>query len=331
MKKNYEKLADDFLVKLTWGGEHLCPDILRENPEILNTKVMATTIVPEHIGSVAPDYYNLAFRVVDMLCEYRDKGIITEEQFTKTINRPSPETGETLLTSLLKDVLKEAKDCQKKASSVFLSLPLERFNNMSAKLRKLIDQNGKIKVDVNVPNLRGQYPLELIEAMSDGGHLHDMLPTEHNCIRAATNFAVEAKIKHKMTGKSSIEQVDHTILPQTRALVIDKDVDPNDPKVAIYANYSTPSDVSVLKISKPTCLVKDPLSISYIYKPGEYLLTHYGHDDLPEVRRIDKLNTYYGKRLYLRNGNKWNEVPQDKIFDTITLACTKSRRGKIYE
>ncbi len=332
MDKDYEKLAEDFLVALTWNAENHSIEILKENPEILNTKEMATTISPDVTGSIpSPDSYNLAFRVVDALCKYRDEGIISEEQFNRTINTPSPVTGETLLTSVLKNTLKAAQTAEKSKDSFWRSAALKDMDGFSSRLRDLIDQNGKIRVNVNIPNLRGQYSLELIQAMSSGAHLHHYLPTEHNCIMMATNPAVEAKIKHGMTGKSEIEQVDDNAQLQTKALLIDSRLDPNDPKNAIYSNNNEPSDVSVLKINKPTFLasdIEDPLSIARIHDAGEYILEHYNHSN-PTVYNIKQLNEYHGRRLYLKHDDKWNEVPQDKIYGTVKALTDRSHTGKV--
>lgn len=332
MDKDYEKLAEDFLVTLTWNAENRSIEILKENPEILNTKKMATTISPDVTERTpSPDSYNLAFRVVDALCKYRDEGIISEEQFNRTINTPSPTIGETLLTSVLKNTLKAAQTVEKSKDSFWRSAALKDMDGFSSRLRDLIDQNGKIRVDVNIPNLRGQYPLELMQTMSSGTHLHDYLPTEHNCIMMATNPAIEAKIKYGMTGKSEIEQVDDSAQLQTKALLIDSRVDPNDPKNAMYSNYNEPSDVSVLKINKPTFLasdIEDPLSIARIHDAGEYILRHYKYSK-PAVYNINQLNEYHCQRLYLKHNDKWNEVPQDKIYDTVKALTNRSHTEKV--
>ena len=333
MSSDLEKLANDFLVKLTWGGQDLCPEIIKENPEILDTKHMAATISPNNIGvNPSPDLYNLAFRVVDTLCEYRDKGIISEEQFKKTINTPSFETGETLLTSILKETLKAAQKVEKISDKFWKSEAIKNLNGFSSRLRDLIDQNGKIRADMNVPNLRGQYPLELIRSMSDGEHLHNLLTTEHNCILAATNPAIEAKIKHGITGKSDIEKVEDKALPKIKALLLRTGIDPNDPKNANNWEVQNPDDVSVLKVEKPSYLAsetKDALSIARIREPGEYLLRTI--TDSPSVYEISKLNKEHNTHLYLNHGGKWNEVPQDKIYDTVTALNSRSGNGKVKE
>ena len=330
MSKDCEKLAEDFLVTLTWGAKDRSVEILKENPEILNTKKMATTISPDNTSLYNPraDSYNLAFGVVGALCQYRDEGIISKEQFNRTINTPSPETGETLLTSVLKETLKKAQEVDQSndtRSSVMRSYAIRDLNGYSAILRDLIDQNGKIRADVNVPNLRGQYPLELIQSMSPEGRLHDSLPTEHNCILMATNQAVETKIKYGMTGKSEIEQVDDKALPKTKALILRTGTDPNDPKNANDISVSYPSKVSVLKIDNPTYLaseVKDPLSVARIREPGEYLLNHL--NSKPIVYEIDRLNEWHDSHLFLNYGGKWKEIPQEKIYDTVKACGGKS-------
>lgn len=329
MSKDYEKLANDFLVKLTWGGQDLCPAILKENQEILNTKKIATTISLDNTRvNSSPDSYNLAFRVVDTLCKYRDEGIISEEQFKKTINTPSPETGETLLTSVLKETLRAAQKVEKTSDKFWRSVAIKDLNGFSSRLRDLIDQNGKIRADMNVPNLRGQYPLQLIRSMSDGEHLHSLLTTEHNCIWMATNPAVEAKIKHGMTGKSDIEKVEDKAFPKIKALLLRTGTDPNDPENANNWSVNNPGDVSVLKMEKPSYLAsqtKDALSIARILEPGEYLLRS------PIVYKINELNREHDSHLYLNFGGKWKEIPQDKIYDTVTVLNSRSGNSKVNE
>lgn len=326
MSKDYEKLADEFLTTLTWNAEDRSVEILKENPEILNTKKMATTISPDHSNgnNYSPNSYNLAFRVVDALCEYRDKGIITEDQFNRTINTPSPVTGETLLTSVLKETLHAAQKVEKCSDDIRKTYLLRDMDGYASRLDELIDQNGKIKANVNIPNLRGQYPLEMVQSMSSGANLHEYLPTEYNCIMMATNPSVEAKIKHGMTGKSEIERVDDKAQPKVKALLVDTGIDPNYPENAAYTERT--SNVSVLKISKSSFLASDvenPLSIAHIHEPGEYLLSHYNHSN-PSVYKIDQLHEHYAQHLYLKHNDKWSEVPQDKIYGTIDALANRS-------
>ena len=90
----------------------------------------------------ALDEYNFALDMVEKLKKLKEDGIITEQQFLETLSLKSPETGETLLTQIMKDCLN-----------------LTRGKSNIKMLNRLIETG----VDVNVPNARGQYPLQIIE------------------------------------------------------------------------------------------------------------------------------------------------------------------------
>ena len=329
MDKDFEKLAEDFLFALTGNDETRCLEILKENPEILNTDEIANTLSPNYSGTYipTPDSYDLALRIVDTLCKYRNRGIISQEQVNNTLNSPSTETGETLLTSVLKETLKRAEKV-KNTSGSWHRYALEDFEPFKDLLDDLINPKGKIRLDVNAPNLRGQYPLALIGNCCDGDNLHDLLTTEHDYIRKATNPVTEAKIKHGLTEKIAVNQINDETLPKTKALLVSTEVDPNNPREVDEFWMKDQNEVSVLKVDKPSYLtsdLKEPLSISRIFEPGEYLLRH-SQSDSVAVYNPKKLKEWYNINMFLNYGGKWKQIPQDKICETLNSPGGKSTK-----
>lgn len=114
--------------------------LIRKNKEILKWIEFAESLE----SYVDINYFKAVENILQNSKMLEQKGIVPEGFYQKLLNGPLPKSGETLLTGTLKTIIKNHAADRSSETMRFASF--------------LIEQGA----DVNIPNKKGQYPLELI-------------------------------------------------------------------------------------------------------------------------------------------------------------------------
>ena len=292
-------------------------EIIKKNPQLLESEMMRKALSPYdkmNAQTVTGKYeFEYALEMVGKLKTLRNKNVISEEQFNKAINTQSPDIGETFLTHAIKLAVKKANK-----SPYYVREYLE-----------VIDRALSAGFDCNVPNARGQYPLELIKEVDIEAHRtglatiknpitiaeFDQKPTFEkvlNKIDKLTNPVTKLRID-KMPPKMQVDIVEDRNAPKINA-----DVTPYDIGDVIEdKSYYREAPVWMAKVERPSYLASDiqePTDIAWILPRGEYVIAQQSFNHISSIEEFKE-----GKKIFYtthKNGTT-RKVSPDQIVSTI--------------
>ena len=299
--------------------------IIKENPHLLESEIMRQALSPydkmnAHRTTGAYQFED-ALKLVRKLKVLRKNNVISEEQFNKAINTQSPDIGETFLTHAIKLAVREAN----------------KSPYYGKKYLKVIDRALSAGLDCNVPNARGQYPLELIKEVDIEAHRAglatvrnpisraelDQIPTFEevaNKIDRLTSPVTKVRID-KMPPKMQVDIVDDRNAPKINAHVTPYNIG----DVIKDKSYYSEDPVWTAKVERPSYLASDiqkPTDIAWILPKGEYVIAQQSFDHISSMEEFRK-----GEKIFYtthKNGIT-KKVSPDQIISTILN--TKGKTG----
>lgn len=278
---------------------------IKEDPNVLKSRDMAYAISAGFRSSnkiYALDEYNFALDMMEKLKKLKEDGIITEKQFQETLSLKSPETGETLLTQIMKDCLN-----------------LTRGKSNIKMLNRLIETG----VDVNVPNARGQYPLQIIEHYQNIRKKNIEYSVEkglvsRDFVSEDYTFPKEKKLIEEKTSKETLEKIKENTkvnlaykkTQKKRAYVTESDRD-----ISTWKENGPQGYAYAINVVQPTYLSEDSWSIDTIILPGRYVI----YEGRGEEQQLIPVESFYKKQLtlYLIENKKLKAVEGGEILRTL--------------
>ena len=303
--------------------------IIKENPQLLESDIMRRTISPydklnAHSATGEWQFEN-ALKMVDKLTVLRNKNIISEEQFNKTINAQSPDTGETFLTHAIKLAVKEAN----------------KSPYYGKEYLEVIDRALSAGFDCNVPNARGQYPLELIKEVDIAAH--------RTGLATIKNPIIIAEFDQKPTFEKVLNKIDKHTNPVTKVRIdkmppkrqVDIVEDRNAPKINAHVtkydigdtikdkSYYSEAPVWMAKVERPSYLASDiqkPTDIAWILPKGEYVIAQQAFDHISSMEEFKE-----GKKTFYttHKDGTVRKVSPDQIVSTIFNIREKTGHSNI--
>lgn len=325
--KTDEEKFEAFGTAWSYNRSDVAAQIIKENPELLESEPMKKFLSPydkmNAHTSTGEWRFEKALEMVEKLKYLRNKGVITSEQFNKTVNTQSPDIGETLLTHAVKLAVKEAGES-----------PYYGKNYL-----EIIDRALSAGLDCNVPNARGQYPLELIKEVDIEAHRVGLARVKNSLsimeLDNKPTFAKIAQEMDKLTNPVTKVRI-NKLEPHVQADIVD---DKNAPKIKgdvsrynFGANMSkelySEADVWTVKVERPSYLASDiqnPADIAWILPKGEYVVAQKPYDHISSIEEFKK-----GKKtLYVSDKDGAGKiVPAEKVVSTI-LATQKDKGNSI--
>lgn len=298
--------------------------IIKENPQLLEFEMMRKALSPydkmNAHSTTGESRFEHALEMVGKLKTLRNKNVITEEQFNKAINTQSPDIGETFLTHAIKLAVREANKS-----------PYYGKNYL-----EVIDRALSDGLDCNVPNARGQYPLELIKEVDIEAHRAGMAtvrnPISKNELDHKPSFTEVAKKIDELTSpvtkvridkmppKMQVDIVDDKNAPKTNAYVTEYDIGDIIENKLCYRE----APVWMAKVERPSYLASDiqkSTDIAWILPRGEYVVAQQSFDHISSMEEFKAgKKTFYAAR---KNGTA-GKVSPDQIVSTI---LTKGKTG----
>lgn len=302
--------------------------IIKENPHLLESEIMRKTLCPydkQNAHTATGEWrFEQALEMVDKLKVLQNKKVISEEQFNKAINTQSPDIGETFLTHAIKLAVQEAG----------------KSPYYGSKYLEVIDKALSAGLDCNVPNARGQYPLELIKKVDIEAHRAGVATIRNEISRAEFDsrptFAKVAQKMENLTGPTTKVRIDKMI-PQMQVDVVD---DRNAPKINAHVteydigdvikdkSYYRENPVWMAKVERPSYLASDipnPTDIAWLLPKGEYVVAQQSFDHISSMEEFKQ-----GKKtLYTTKKGQTKKVPAEKIAETISTI--QKGKGNSYE
>lgn len=304
-------------------------EIIKKNPQLLESEMMRKALSPYdkmNAHTTTGEYqFEDALEMVGKLKTLRNKNVISEEQFNKAINTQSPDIGETFLTHAIKLAVQEASK-----SPYYGSNYLE-----------VIDRALSVGLDCNVPNARGQYPLELIKEVDIEAHRmgvatiknpiskanFDKKPTFEkvlNKIDKLTNPVTKVRID-KMPPKMQVDIVEDRNAPKINAHVTSYDIG----DVIKDKSYYSEAPVWMAKVERPSYLASDiekPTDIAWVLPKGEYIVASQSFDHISSMEEFKE-----GKKTFYtthKDGTA-RKVSPDQIVRTIFNIREKTGHSNI--
>jgi len=306
-----ENLAKDFVVSLAFGAESHSVAILRQNPTIVNTLTMADTVVPSTRTDMWTDEFDIPLRVRKVLNDCFAEQFISKKQLSQAVNARSPAHGETMATLLTKLMISQALSvAQFSAVGGSTSQSMKSLQKYRKILNMLIQDDNAVKLDVNVPNERGQYPLELLSQVASNPHVFRLLSKDYEHISALTSQSVKNKIKNNRTGKKTIEVLNDAQFPKLRAKLTTRD-------------RTDLCSISVIEARRSFFLAsetKSPLSVAPIRPRGSYLITYSSNRRIADIMPMLKFASI---SISLNYNGKWLKIPYDSIYPTFEKITTE--------
>lgn len=315
--KTDEEKFEAFNTAWRYNRPDVAAQIIKENPHLLESDMMRKVLSPydklnphHHTGAYAFEH---ALEMVGNLKYLLNKKVISEEQFNKAVNTQSPDIGETFLTHAVKLAVQEASK-----SPYYGSNYLE-----------VIDRALSVGLDCNVPNARGQYPLELIKEVDIAAHRtglatiknpittaeFDQKPTFEkvlNKIDKLTNPVTKVRID-KMPPKMQVDIVEDRKAPKINAHVTSYDIG----DVIKDKSYYSEAPVWMAKVERPSYLASDiekPTDIAWVLPKGEYVVASQSFDHISSMEEFKE-----GKKTFYtthKDGTA-RKVSPDQIVSTI--------------
>ena len=284
---------------------------IKENPDVLKSEDMAYAISASFRASnkiYSTDEFDFAFDIMEKLKVLKDDGIITEAQFQGVLGLKSPETGETLLTHTMKDALNLSRG----------SSNMQMFNRLL-----------EVGLDVNIPNARGQYPIQIIQhyqnirkknieysiekklVSKDFINEDYTFPNEKRIVEERTSKEIIEKIKQNMA-KPDEAKVKYKKTHKSRAFVSDIEID-----VSSWRESGPQGYAYAINVLEPTYLTDDYWRIDTLISPGKYVV----YEGRGENMQVIAVEEFYNNRAYLylldAQGKKLKEVDSREVLKTL--------------
>ena len=303
--------AKEFVITLAFGSQKQAVARLDQNPALVNTLTMMNAIIPQlPLDSSKTSVFEMPLQIRKLLGECSERGILSKKKLWQIVNACSPKHGETMATLLLKLMISNA---QVFAQTGMLdhadTRHLKQFHHFRKILNLLIQNNSTMKIDVNVPNARGQYPLQLLNMVKSQG-LFRLLSRDYEHIAALTNPTIKKRLEKNKSAKCRIDTLDVSRLPKIR--------------VKLTNNQRTDRcAISVLSLKEPAFLKsseKSPFSIIPIYSEGTYLIMSFSKKHIEIASLRDMHNTKFSINFL----GKWVELSSDSIYPTYQMLMKKN-------
>ena len=305
--------AKEFVITLAFGSQDQAICLLRRNPALVNTLTMVDAIIPQRPFDLSKkESFYMSLQIRKLLGECADQGIISPKKLWQTVNAYSPRHGETMATLLVKLMISGAETIVRSAAAHQRAVQYITYLHQLRKiLNSLIQDTSSMKVDVNVPNAHGHYPLQLLQSVKDQKVLR-LLSKDYEHIEALTSSAVKKRIQKNRTQKVRVGMLDVTDLPKVKAK-IESD------------KGSNRCSISVLNLQHSTFLKsveKLPLDIVPIYPKDIYLIATFTNRHI-EIMPLRKM---YDARFSVNHNGKWIQLPYDSIYPMYQM-ITKGTGG----
>ena len=322
--KTDEEKFEAFNTAWRYNRPDVAAQIIKENPHLLESDMMRKALSPydklnphSHTGAYAFEH---ALEMAGNLKYLLNKKVISEEQFNKAVNTQSPDIGETFLTHAIKLAVQEA----------------DKSPYYGRNYLEVIDLALSAGLDCNVPNARGQYPLELIKEVDIEAHRAGVAKIRNPMILFQRDikptFAGVTKKIDGLTGQVTKVRISK-LEPHAQVGVVD---DMNAPKMSAHVTqydqgdviekkYYSEAPVWMAKVERPSYLASDiqkPTDIAWLLPKGEYVVAKQSFEHISSVEEFKKGE----KTLYTSlNENQARRIPAERIADTIVAA--NSGRG----
>ena len=322
--KTDEEKFEAFDTAWRYNRPDVAAEIIKKNPQLLESEMMRKAISPYNkmnAHTATGEYeFEDALEMVGKLKTLRNKNVISEEQFNKAINTQSPDIGETFLTHAIKLAVKEAN----------------KSPYYGKKYLEVIDRALSAGFDCNVPNARGQYPLELIKEVDIEAHRtglatiknpitiaeFDQKPTFEKVLNKIDQLTTKlSKVRIKMPPEMQVDVVDDRNTPKTNAHVTKYDIG----DVIKDKSYYSEDPVWMAKVERPSYLASDiqkSTDIAWILPRGEYVIAQQSYDHISSMEEFKE-----GKKTFYATSSNGTirKVSPDQIVSTILN--TKGKPG----
>ena len=284
---------------------------IKENPNVLKSQEMAYAISASFRVSnqiYATDEFDFSLDIMDKLKVLKEDGIITEAEFQEVLALKSPETGETLLTKIMKDALNLTRG----------SATMQMFN-------RVLDAG----VDVNFPNAREQYPFQIMQhfynvrkrnieysiekglVSKDFVSSEYIFPNEKRLIEEKTTKETLEKIKLNTEQKDEVKPK-FKKTPKVRAYVTISGTD-----VSTWRENGPQGYAYAISVAEPTYIMENFWAIDTLILPGKYVV-YEGRGEEQQLISVDKFyNGSYCLYLLDSQGKKLKAVDSKEILKTL--------------
>ncbi|MBP5344192.1 MAG: hypothetical protein J6Y85_03880 [Alphaproteobacteria bacterium] len=310
-----EVMAKEFIVALAFGAKAQAVSFLKQNPDLLNSSTMADAIVPKlPLDSIRLNTFEMSMEIRQLLGECAENGVISKKKLWQAVNTCSPRNGETIATLLIKLMISSAQAIAKAmADGCKEPQHMKNLLLIRKRLNALVCDDSPVKIDVDVPNIRGQYPLHLLSMAIQNKRIASLLAKDYERIDALTSPTVKMRLKRKKTAKNRLNVVDVLALPTI--------------KVKMTTKHGTERcSVALLRLGTPTFLKSNENSLfdfMTIYPKNTYLIASFLNNRV----QISPLKNMYDVGFAVHHNGKWVEVPYTGMYTTYQV-LTQNNGGK---
>lgn len=299
--------AKEFIVTLAFGSKEQAVSLLRQNPTLVNTLTMVDAIIPYKPSDLSKmESFNMPLQIRQLLGECAEQGLISSKKLWQTVNDCSPRNGETMATLLIKLMISCAQTIAQFAHQNHRTPGhMKELHCLRKILNSLIQDNSSMKIDVNVPNVQGQYPLQLLKMVAKNKSVFHLLSKEYEHIDALTNPTVKKRLQRNAFPKQRIQVIDVLGLPKITAKLTRN-------------NGTDRCAISILDLQHPAFLKtveKSPFALFPIYTKNTYLIASFSRHHV----EIFPLREMYDASLTVHHNGKWMTLPYDSIYTTYRM------------
>jgi len=303
MPHRLEMHAGDFVVGLAFGAENQSRSLLRRYPGLVNTLAVMDAAVPQ-IGPVGTysETFALPLQVRKIVAEEAEQKSISKKQLYQVMNARSPKHGETIATLIIKLMILQAKFiAEARASHTRSPHSMTALYQLRKILNGLINEEGMGRLDWNVANAHGQYPLQLLESVAKDPNVFRLLSNDHRHVAALTGSTVKNKIAKNKGSMPLISIIDNTNLPKLRVKLT-------------TATWSEIQSISMVETDRPTYWqsdLKSVESVAPIRPAGCYVVTYFPNKKVADIVPIQNM---YKTQVSVNYNGKWIKIEPDCLY-----------------